>query len=254
MVVVTGGRAAELDWNTVEWPDQDAREARFVNVDGSGFDVEIILTGDFGTDPFVTVQASGPGSDSVLSIGPVNWEGLPPSPNDALENALQVTINFYHTGSNTLADLDNLTLVVGDVDANYFGTTPVSYNDELTFSGTPTITDRVTGPSRMTNPHYIDGSVVRAWEGTGEFDGVAAPDNGGGLASSDPEGYLDVAYVNGGGTYSYVYTNGPGTSSNPVGQLTTLGNMTFNAVPVPEPGTLLLVLGALGLLGWRRRR
>ncbi len=245
--------SAEFNWNSIDWTSTGTQQ-RFTDVDSSGVDVEIVFTGDLGTGNFMPQEGAGPNSTTVLSVGVVNWDGLPPASNPGLENALLVTLNFYHTGSNTFADLDSLNIVVGDVDANYFGSSPVSYNDQLTFSGSPTITELVTGAARQTDPHSISGSTVRAWDGNLPYTGVSRVGTGGGLLTSDPDGYLNVFYQNGGGTYSYIHTNGPSTQDDPLGQLTTLGTLTFNITPVPEPGGMLLLWAGIAFLGLRRAR
>ena len=127
-----------------------------------------------------------------------------------------------------------------DVDAS------TGYNDRVTLSGSPSITESVTSGRTQPN-HDISGSVVQAWTGSG----AVATNSVYITPLNDFQGALNVSYT-GVSSFTFTYDNGTGTPSDPTGQ--NIGIYDISFVVAPEPGTGLMLLLAAGIFSSVRRR
>ncbi|MCP5539173.1 MAG: PEP-CTERM sorting domain-containing protein [Akkermansiaceae bacterium] len=239
-----------LDWDlydTSDWAD-GTLNGTFTNVNGSGVDVNVAVTGD--TSYFESyaprireVDANSPYGEKFLQFGNIDYT-------DSSSQSITVTLSFFETGTTNPVELSAFSFQFFDIDTTYNtnNSSLVNYNDRMTFSGSPTITEVIT-TGRSSPTHSILGNVVQAWDGTLPRDSHAIP----ALGLNDLEGAVNVSYLNGGSVFSFVYDNGPNTVTNSVGQ--NVGIYDLNFTPVPEPASLVfLASGSLALLCRRPRR
>lgn len=245
-------QAFTLNWNDGSYTAGDT-DHRFVDVDGSGIDVRVLLTGDTefnGTSPTVGTLGA-PVNESAFQVF-MNWNS------DA--DDIRIRMFFYETGTNTLAEVRNLTINIYDIDRR--GTTaaeddtppgPYVYQDQIrqiqgrtantSFGGSnifPDITAGASGTGQITIAN--SGTSSATITGQGYYD------------SENPKARADLTFNNDVAGVSFFYGNGPDGPSNPNPQTILFGGFTFSAVP--EPGTWIaaVTLGLFFFLTESRKR
>ncbi|MGE9294667.1 MAG: hypothetical protein ACQKBV_00050 [Puniceicoccales bacterium] len=208
--------AATFDWDDVTWTN-GATSGTFTNVDGSGVDVSInisggsFLSGYPQTNTANTGGFSNPGDSLQLFINESGqWSGM------------DVTITFSQP-------VENLSLTLFDVDVG-----PRANNNRRTFQD---IVIFNTTPDNLTtsadNAAYAGYFVY----GTGEND---SNQGGGNVYATYNEAMTSV---------SFFYGSGWNTQNNPAQQAISLYDFTFTPTVVPEPGTICFGVALCVLAG-----
>ncbi|WP_309380713.1 PEP-CTERM sorting domain-containing protein [Cerasicoccus frondis] len=223
-IATAAGQSYTLDWNSLSWTPGSTSQT-FTNVDGSGVDVTVSISGGtfLGGYPRLSTDITGGGP--------------------AGQNYLMMLINESSSGNGATvsiqfsSDVESLSLGMFDVDTGTGGFYSRSFRDQITFADAP---DSLTGSSANL--------VVNSTTVLGLYEN----------ANNSANGNVNASYSGARNNVTFFYGAGPFTQSNPAQQGISLSDMTFTYVsPIPEPSTYLIGAALLGLLGcdvWRRRR
>lgn len=259
--------AYTLFWASNEWTAGNLTQT-FANVQNSGVDVRITITGDTAGD----MAANFPDDRMTNSPLPDNRRALWLRISDWETNAneaVTVTVQFFRTGTTTPTNILLTSLSVFDVDAH--NATGDRYRDELrswggssatnigSFNILPrssyaTNTTAATFVINDTNATTTITAKSAPWNDTTTYNAPQSPTNG------FQRGTANLNFgANAIAEFRYTYGNAQLTNSagvltgfNPTLQWTALGDIGF--IGVPEPSTLAGIALACGLLFALRRR
>lgn len=222
----------------------------YTDVDGSGVDIVISITGDTGNFaagfPALDMNAVGSPDDREALWFRIDSHGT-------LAESIDISVDFLLTGTSDAASVTGVEATLLDIDfqETLFGIS-VFRDDIRNIEG-----DLVGGGTAPATATAISGtpSFAIVNDGAsnmrlvGNEDSEQSPTAG--FESGDATILFGEAVVEG---FSYTYGNeGPLTGDDPTLQYTALGSVTFTTV-VPEPSTAVLAVLGLALLVVRRSR
>ncbi len=261
--------AYTLFWASNEWTAGNLTQT-FANVQNSGVDVRITITGDTTGD----MAANFPDDRMTNSPLPDNrralWLRIDSWETNANE-AVTVTVQFFRTGTTTPTNILLTSLSVFDVDTHNSTGTSDKYRDELrnwggssaTNTGSFNILPRSSYATNTTAATFVINDTNATTTITGKsapygdtttYNAPQSPTNG------FQRGTADLNFgANAIAEFRYTYGNSLLTNSsglyrgfNPTLQWTALGDIGF--IGVPEPAALAGLALACGLLFGLRRR
>ena len=190
IVLNSFAQSATLDWDGLGWTD-GALTAAYTNVDGSGVDVNVLVSGDTG-------------------------QFINNTPNDVTD-ALSLQVNFSDNTQEVVVTVNFSTPVmltdlrIRDIDAS------ATYNDKVIVSGID-----IYGNTVLPN-NVRPGTAVSTVVSDSEYES-----DGSGLGETDPAGFLTFDFTS---TYvtqvSFVYTSGSTAPTDPTQQFLWFDNVTF---------------------------
>lgn len=225
----------------------------YTDVDGSGVDIVISITGDTGN-----FAAGFPALDMNAVGSPDDREALwfRIDSHATLAESIDISVDFLLTGTSDAASVTGVEATLLDIDYQEilaFGFPVSVFRDDIrNIEG-----DLVGGGTAPATATAISGtpSFAIVNDGAsnmrlvGNEDSEQSPTAG--FESGDATILFGEAVVEG---FSYTYGNeGPLTGDDPTLQYTALGSVTFTTV-VPEPSTAVLAVLGLALLVVRRSR
>lgn len=259
--------AYTLFWASNDWTAGNLTQT-FANVQSSGVDVRITITGDTAGD----LAANFPDDRMTNSPLPDNrralWLRIQDWETNANE-AVTVTVQFFQTGTTTPTNILLTSLSAFDLDTH--NANGDRYRDELrnwggssaTNVGAFNILPRSSYATNSTAATFvIDNTNATTtitgksapWNDTTTYNAPQSPTNGfqRGTANlnfgANPIAEFHYTY----GNARLTNSSGAFTGFNPTLQWTALGDIGF--IGVPEPGTLAGLAVAGGVLIWLRRR
>lgn len=244
----SGTWAAVLDWSTETYTPGSLLRT-FTDVDGSGVDLRITISGNTGFFQNTTPQIVSEYSDDALQLF-VDFTSN--------AQAVTVTFDFFETGTATAKEVTNFSFPVYDIDTDGSGYQWgfIDQLEDVAGSGTNGNFGATFSPqgTQTTANQGNPNALVRA--------GLFQPT----IASDDSAGTVDVSFgSNFGSSYQFVYTNddrpfffGDLTQNNPTQQAVGLGDLSFDVpTPIPEPGAILtaaLLIATIAIVHLRRNR
>lgn len=247
--------AYTLDWDVLDWTPSGARTNTFSNVDGSGVDVRITMTGDvsfFATSYPDDAMTNGTAPDNRRAL----WTRI-----DSYQNTNQsitVTVEFFANGTETPTNLLLTSIPILDMDSN--NSTGNKYRDQIrNIGGTGTngaafsILPSASYVTNAANATFVIDNTSAASTMTANWPAEDSPQA---PAANFWTGDAILSFgANPINSFRYSYGNAPGPftgAEDPTLQFTALGDISF--IGVPEPGALAALALAGGLLLWLRRR
>ncbi|ADV46004.1 proprotein convertase P-domain-containing protein [Nitratifractor salsuginis] len=204
-----------FDWETEGWSPDGALSQNYTNVDDSGVNVSITVTGD--TDK---LQDSTPKlDDGGGSLSNDNLEFY--ADYDDTTQKITVTIKF-----STPVKLSNLRF--RDIDYADDGT--YEFNDKIIVTAQDIDGNTVT-PNDVQLGDYVQSNAAGEYESDENQDHNGGPDNTGAMVTL---GFTDV-YVS---ELTFVYTDGDINTDNPTGQAIWFDNFDFEALDTDGDGVV----------------
>ena len=228
----------------------------FVNVDGSGIDVRVLVTGDTefnGTSPSVTTLGA-PVNDPAYQVF-MDW--------DSNADDIRIRMLFFETGTTTRAEVRNLTINIYDIDRRGESSTggveddspspDYVYQDEISRIRGRTITSGF-GAANIFPDLEAGGSGTGQITISGEGTASSSVLGQGYYDNENPNARLDVVFNDDVAGVDFLYGNGPDGPTNPSPQTILFGGFSFNAIPEPGAWIGCLSFLLLFLFSESRRR
>jgi len=221
-----------LDWDiygTSDWA-YGAMEGTFSNIEASGIDLFVVVHGDvfkLGNDrPRIRpVDETRPNGEQFLQFGNFDFSR-------SGTDSISVSLSFYETGTTNPVSVASVSFQMIDVNESS------EFNDRISFSGSPILSEVVVSQNRSLPEHDMSGALVQAWDGTGSVSADRVYET----VLNDFEGAMQVEYgaVN---SLSFTFDCGPGAPVNPAAQDIGIYDIAFTSfTPVPEPATVGVML------------